>query len=207
MRRTWQQLSLATVLVAALTPAPVPAGSEGASGTKSDTPPDAAQQMADLKKSVDKLSERVRTIEQNIDKDLKELRGTIADLGDKPLTANLAIARLQQDLRDQRTQLAQMREELERLRPSSSSVSGYAGAGGTAAPTGSLRLVNTWRAPVTVLINRTPYEVQPDQVRIVNGVPAGEFSYEVLGIQPRRARTLAPGEVFSVTIYPGLIGA
>jgi hypothetical protein len=193
---------MAAVAAAALTPAPLLAGG-GEPASKKPEPT-----LEELKKAVDKLTERIQTLEtkvsamdKHVGEALTELTGKVNGFSDKPVATDLNIARLQKELMDLRTELAQARDEMGRLRPRSS-VSNYPANGAAAPPIGRVRLVNTWFEPVKVVLNQTAYDVPANQTKIVTDVPAGAFSYEVLGIQPRRDVTLASGEEFTVLVYP-----
>lgn len=76
-----------------------------------------------------------------------------------------------------------------------------------APPSGTLRLSNTSAFYASVNVNGSSYRVAPGQLFPINNMPAGDFRYEVFAdgfglIQAPTSRTLAPGEIFTVFIYP-----
>ncbi|MFM8933248.1 MAG: hypothetical protein ACKOS8_15380, partial [Gemmataceae bacterium] len=72
---------------------------------------------------------------------------------------------------------------------------------------GTLKLVNSFDKKAQVLLNNTPYLVEPGQSVTIPGMPTGEFHYEVtvdaVGlIQPKLTRQLGTAETFTIFIYP-----
>jgi len=72
---------------------------------------------------------------------------------------------------------------------------------------GTLKLVNSFDKKAQVLVNNTPYSVEPGQTVTIPGMPTGEFHYEVtvdaVGlIQPKLTRQLGTAETFTIFIYP-----
>lgn len=203
MRRTWQWFPVSALLVAALAAAPVRAGG----GKSSDDPKTVAQKLEEIKTaleplggmrtSVANLDGRLQALEQAVQRELKDVRGWATD-------TTARITQAQTDINELRRQLAQVRQDLDNLARGSSPtrISAYAGPAGSAPATARVRLVNTYGLPVQAVVNGMLYDVAPGQQRYVDPLPAGPFSYEVLGIQPRRDLTLAPGETFTVTVYP-----
>jgi hypothetical protein len=95
-----------------------------------------------------------------------------------------------------------MAEDLERMRSTTSASARTSFYAGPAAPTGAIRLRNTYLSPVTFLINDRLYEVPSGGELTLNNQPAGEFTYEVIGIQPRLRRTLVANRTFSIDVFP-----
>lgn len=67
--------------------------------------------------------------------------------------------------------------------------------------TGSIQLLNAWMTPMSVVVDGVSYQLQPGESRMIPRA-AGNFSYEVLGLQPRLTRTVAAGETFTIRIGP-----
>jgi hypothetical protein len=75
---------------------------------------------------------------------------------------------------------------------------------------GTIRLENRLSVPATIIVNETPYRLEPYQVREIVSVPAGTFTFSVLvdgdGViqpimQPRTTRTLLPNAVYKIFTY------
>ncbi len=137
--------------------------------------PATSQQVDDLRLAVKALTDRIAALETP----LKEIN----------------------DLRDQ---VARLRQELDAMRgPAPGSRSSYYAGPGTNAPAmAHVRIDNTYFMPVDVAINGVVYQMMPGQRRYAAPLPAGTFTYEVLGIQAPVQRVLAAGETFVVSVYP-----
>src|SRR5262249_36525610 len=150
------------------------------------------------KASVDKLTERVSSLEEKIEQEIRSLRATgrITDLN---------VATAQKDINDLKDLIAKLRQDMDGLRnrPTETRISGYAGTGSMMAATGRVRMVNTYYTPITVILNGTTYyDLMPGQERYSSPLPAGAFTDEVLGIPAPQQRALTAGETFTLTIYP-----
>jgi hypothetical protein len=189
MVNTWKKLGMHIILATAV--APAQAGQLDGPGSTAQEPDKAAaiaRQLEDLTKALNKLVEQLR---------------------DSETTNNVRAARSQKDLEELRGQIALLRKDLDELRNRSTasqpSTAFY--APGTA-PTGRLRLINTYTVPVSFIVNdQVSYPVAPGETRFTNPLPAGTFTYEVLGvgfgsIQSRVSRALAANETFTIHVHP-----
>lgn len=190
MTRTWKLLGVNAVLAGALAATPAIAQTPETPAK----PPDAAtlaKQLDDLKKGVDALRDQVLGLAKDFDKDRTERQSM-------EVRFQQALA----DLAELKKQMSQVRTDMDGMR-SRSTTSGY-----TPAPpaglssAGRLRLINSYLEPVTVVVNSKAYPLQPGETRFTDQMAAGSFNYEVVGVQPLQTRTLAPGETFTVTVYP-----
>lgn len=66
---------------------------------------------------------------------------------------------------------------------------------------GRIELVNGWTGPVTIVVDGVAHDLQPRQVRTVARA-AGDFRYEVRGIQSPATRKLGAGETFTIRVGP-----
>ena len=88
-------------------------------------------------------------------------------------------------------------------RPAESRTSNYGPPGDAAASgTGSIVLLNTYPADVTIVVDGEGYTLAPGERRVLAGRPAGAFTYEVVGVQPPVQRTLASGGAFPIHVHP-----
>jgi len=101
--------------------------------------------------------------------------------------------------------MAGVEQAINNLRSQIQTVKAFASPAGTgatpAATTGHIRLANNWPTEMTIILNGVSHRLAPNQVETVT-VPAGSFSYEVLGVRPPATRTLNAKEEFTITIAP-----
>lgn len=65
---------------------------------------------------------------------------------------------------------------------------------------GTLKLVNEYATPVSLIVNGTSYPLDPQQTKEVE-IPAGSFSYELLGTtDAKRSSTIKEGETVTLRI-------
>lgn len=67
---------------------------------------------------------------------------------------------------------------------------------------GRVKFVNTYHMGYVVMVNQTSYFVRSGGTITVENITPGDFSYQVIGVTPKRLRTLLPDETFTVTIHP-----
>jgi hypothetical protein len=66
---------------------------------------------------------------------------------------------------------------------------------------GRIRLRNDFVNPVSVVVNGKSYRLDPGQSDTLNNIPAGPFSFEIIGIQGRKQETLAANETYTITVF------
>ena len=133
---------------------------------------------------------------EEITRSLNEMRVTMKQLTDR-LDANMAMT--QKDVNELKDQLARTLRDLDTMRGrATENRAFYSGP----ADTGRVRLLNTYFMPVDVVVNGMVYQLMPGQERYTGSLPAGTFTYEVVGVQAPRQRALAAGQTFTVDIYP-----
>jgi outer membrane murein-binding lipoprotein Lpp len=161
-------------------------------------------QLKELKATVEEL-EKVRSEIKNLDTQTElrcqRIQERIDRVNDRIGGLEARIKRLEGDLEAMRTQAT-----------TSNRPSGYSGLGnGSGTPaahpplppaSGTIRLRNTFPEQVSVVVDGVSYQLMPFDTRDLAGHPAGTFTYEVLGIQPRRTVALGPNETFTITVYP-----
>jgi hypothetical protein len=186
MMRDWKLIGLPAFLAAVLTAGPAPA-----------VEPD---------KEPDRTSALLRQLEDM----RKDLKAAIEDVRDQcrknesaALNSGLRNQTLQGDLNKLAERVTQMEKELAALRnqsPAQSRVSAF-GPGGTGM--GRVLLRNSYPEQMAVILNGQSHRLAPGESRVVE-VPAGTFTYEVLGVQELRTRPVPanPAEAFLVHIYP-----
>lgn len=157
-----------------------------ASGQAPESKPD--DQMKQLTVLVIKL-------QQSIDDLKKQLESTPTEVS-VDIQIRKALASTQAELFALRKQVEQLQRDVDALR------------GPRVAKTidpvasGRIRLVNTYFTPMTIIVNDRSVRLAPGATETID-IPAGEFSFEVLGVQPRLyGRTVAANETYTITVYP-----
>ncbi|HZU34408.1 MAG TPA: hypothetical protein VFA18_00790 [Gemmataceae bacterium] len=188
MIRDWKTLGLAAVLAASLLiPAPVAADQNSDSGAR---PPDTATQLRQIQDSL-------AAMQHKLDVDLNVIRQNQLTTDMKADDAMRRMLAMEQQLADMRREMAALRQ-----RPGTVTSTSAYGPNGTAPVTGRVMLINDYPTEQAVMVNGVSYHLAPGQNRTVT-IPAGTFTYEVLGIQqaPRQRSVVANG-TFTVTLFP-----
>jgi hypothetical protein len=185
MMRTWKMLGYPAILTAALTAAHQIAAAQDS--TKNGQGSDAKSDV-----TLKDVNESLKAIQ----KKLEENR----------LNANI----LGEDVRILKEKVAQLQRDVDALRSTRSNYQPVAPIAPAAPSTGRIRLVNTWPERITVFLNDKSYTVEPNR-ELGLDVPAGPFTYEILGVQPDNSilpitqklpRTLAANETFMIHVHP-----
>jgi hypothetical protein len=187
MMKTWRLIGLHAVLVAALAASPAFAGPD------SDTPK--SKELLEIEKRLDRIVSALERLE-GLKKDIQDLR---EDIRFQKEVKNPSV---DQEIRDLQQQVLRLTDEVARLRTPAGARTSYYGGPGPGIATSTIRVRNAHVVPVTVAINDRPYEVPPGSELVLNNQPAGEFTYEVVGIQPPVRRTLVASKPFSIEVFP-----
>jgi hypothetical protein len=194
MTRTWRLLGLNTLLATMLTTA-APTVAVAAPPTDADKLDAIQKQVDDLKASLADIKKSLALLE-TINKRIDDLRAE-SNLGAQT-------ARSQAD--DLKQQVAQLKTEIDTLRDrlgSATRVSGFAPSDtAPAAGTGRVEMINTYPGDITVTVNDRAYRLRPGEQTLSEPIPAGSFTYEVLGITPRNSRLVAANRVFTIHVHP-----
>jgi hypothetical protein len=194
MMRTWKLLGLNTVLATMLTVSPQAAGATA--------PPAEADKLDAIQKQVDEL----KTSLADIKKSLGLLETINKRIDDLRAEANLGAQSARSQTDELKQQIAQLKTEMDGLRDriaSSTRVSAFAPSDTPpVAATGRVEIVNTYPADVTVAVNDRTYHIRPGEQRVSDPIPAGSFTYEVLGVTGRNARLLAANKIFTIYVHP-----
>jgi hypothetical protein len=185
MMRTWQMLGLKTLLAALF--AAAPALSSETSGPPSDT-----EKFTEIQKQLNGLQKSLTEIKKGLE-DVK---------AEKTLSAE----NVQRQITDLYSKISQLRSDLELLRnrPAESNRIGAYPPSDTSVNTATARIdmINTYSQPVSIVINRRSYPLAPGEHRLSDPIPAGAFTYEVLGVTPVTTRTVAADKVFTLWVHP-----
>ena len=193
MMRSWRKIGLSTALASVLV-------------LQAAAPKAAAQQVPvdkveELQKEVDSLKKSIQLLGKMNDK-IERLHREVQDA-----QTNTELVR--QDslevVRELKTEIAQMRADIEKLNKSLSTtrLSAFPPFAAAQAPTtGRIEMSNTYLMEVQIAVNGRLYRIPPDKVVLSEPVPAGPFTYEVLGIQTPVTRVLEAGKMHYVNVHP-----
>ncbi|HEV3085040.1 MAG TPA: hypothetical protein VGY66_35095 [Gemmataceae bacterium] len=218
MTRTWKLIGLNTLLAAMLAAAPVLADDASKS---TDKPDELQKQLRELKTSLAEVKTSVaemKAIKDSVEKMnevLESMKTLPGDVKNFRSDYNTEIQAAKREISDLREEVRRLKSDVESLRKTPTNAareSGFApgmtGPGVNPVPTGRVQLSNTWSAPVSVIVNGRSYPVLPGEVKFTEPIPAGTFSYEVVGITlPNNVRTLVAGETYRISVFPRQTGA
>ena len=194
MMRTWKMIGLQTLLAGILTTGPALAETSG--------PPTDSEKLADIQKQLDGMKRSLEELRKSLDS-LSSLGTKMDDLSRNAASGNTTA---QKQIGELKQEIAKLREDVDTLRNRTSAetrISGFSPTdAGVPAATGHVELVNTFSGDVTIVVNRRTYHLAPFERRMSEPIPAGNFTYEVLGITPQRNRILAADQVMQVWVHP-----
>jgi hypothetical protein len=208
MTRSWKMLGLQTVLAVALTSVPVPA--------KADT---------ESKKGKTDIESRLKNLEDG----LKELQEGADSFADGLRRSELKLTNVEGKLKTLEKQVSRLIDALEALRKSLAPKGVTAAYPPDAledidrrlrrleravftprdrearkpAPVGRILLTNNFDDEITIAINRRLITLPPGTSRLLDGHPAGRFTYQVMwngGTAGLKRRRLAANETFRITV-------
>jgi septal ring factor EnvC (AmiA/AmiB activator) len=131
--------------------------------------------------------------------DLTDLRGQVKQLHDDLERARAQAGKLEQELTNQAARCDALTRDVAAMRRQAAD--GTRQSARMTDATGTIRLFNTFGAPVSVVINGRSYRVEPGETYTLASQPLGPFTYEVLAIQPPRTVTLTPDRPYDIEVY------
>ena len=186
MMRTWKMLGLNTLMAALFATTP-------GLGSSTSGPPSEAEKLEEIQKQLNELKNS-----------LVDVKKTLAD---SRTDSSLAAQRVQSQISELGNQFLQLRADVDSLRnraPTSSRIASSPPTDtGLGIGTARIEMANTYSQPVSLVINnRRSYVLQPGERRLSDPVPAGSFTYEILGVTPIVTRTVAADKIFTVWVHP-----
>jgi hypothetical protein len=193
MLRTWKMLGLKTLLATLF--AAAPALASGTSG-----PPTEAEKLDEIQKQLNGLRNSFAEVKKTLDAlgAQEEQRKAESNLGAQKVLSRIA---------ELEKQIGQLRADVENLRnapPASSRSAAYAPPPEPVPNPGMARLemINSYGQPVSIVLNnQRSYLLQPGERRLSDPIPAGTFTYEVLGVTPLVTRTVGVDKLFTVWVH------
>jgi len=176
---------------------------------------DQLKSMDGVRRDVDALRTTVQDLRRELELsaqmhnrasgDLTELRTQARQLRDDLDRAKTQASKMEQQLADQTARCDGLNRELAALRRQAAD--GSRQAARLTDGTGTIRLHNTFGRTVSIVLNgREPaYRLEPGETAVVNQVPVGSVTYEVLapGFETpyRRTRTLTADNPLEIEVY------
>lgn len=139
----------------------------------------------------DKIAEQLAAQQNKLEKITTQLETLTKDIG--------ALRSLSQDIEKLKGDLGDLRKELDQLKNQRVTAKKVA-----LADAGRVRLINNQPGAVEVLVNGKSYVVEPMSNREITAseIPAGNFSYEVLGLSAgMQTRVRQANYDFNITIH------
>lgn len=198
MRRNWKWCQAALVLATMLAVQATAVG-QVEKGPETDKTPADAQKTLQL---LIKLQESIDQLKKQGD----DLQRQVSNLPDEQRIDYQIRKTLAKELKDSKDEMTALRQQLDLLQRDVASLKSGAAprvAFSSPATLGRIRLVNTFPSQMTVIVNERSYRLAPGADQVLENIPAGQFTYQVLGVQPDLlVRSLAPNETFTITVYP-----
>jgi hypothetical protein len=231
MTRNRKFLSLSALAALALASAPAPVLAQ-AGGTDSDKLEAIQKRLDAMNTSIKTAFDAIAKDMKGVKEDLNALKQNDADTGTKLTDAQMKIGTLEKSVNQLRTDiealqqrlpngsvrrypaddkgaLDEIRARLDRIEDMLRRVVSTSLRPNLTPPsagTGRLVLVNAYPDTVLFIINRQTYRLAPGQTAVVNEMPAGVFTFEVIsqvaGSLGPRTRVLTAGETFTLTARP-----
>jgi hypothetical protein len=193
MQRTWKQIVCYTSLSAALA-----LGPNLAMAGSGDPPASAAeaQRFEDLDKQIKELKTALAAATRSLDRMDKDLKDFRTD-------SQLGMASTETKIQNLSSDVANLKLEVENLRSRIANNARVSGFGPVETPvgTGRVELVNVYPQEVSVAVNNRVFRLAPNEIRLTDPIPAGTFTYEVLGVTDKRSRLLAADKVYPIYIH------
>jgi hypothetical protein len=148
---------------------------------------------------------------QDLTRQVKELRDTVADLRkqlDLVPSVQSVDSQIRREMAAPAAELADLRRQVDQLQRDIAGLKGLQPrVANYPSGNGRIQLVNSFPAPMTVIVNDKSYRLaasgQSGDRRLLENLPAGPFTYQVLGVQMDLvSRILTPTETFTITVYP-----
>jgi hypothetical protein len=150
---------------------------------------------------LDQILNQMKADREELKEEIRKLR---TETGLNVAAAQERINRLTEDLKRLGEDVKGLQRDLEKMRSDGSSPSirqaGSINLPTQPASTGRVRMRNVFHSPVRIRLNGRDYNLDPGETNEVC-VPLGEFTYEVVDIQPPRTEVLTPDKAFNIVVY------
>jgi hypothetical protein len=179
-----------------------------------------------LMEQLKKMDRKIENME-GLRRDLDTLKGTVDALSTTLMLSQQNARAKAQELAETQALLKQVREELDRARAQAGKMQdqiaahsatcdgltakisqlqkqladGSRQAARITEGTGTIRLFNTSLIPADVVVNSRAYRLEPGETVTLANQPVGPFTYEVLGMAPRKDVSLSADRPFDIEVF------
>jgi hypothetical protein len=208
MIKDWKTISSYALLAGAIM--------QGSAAAAFQDPPNDTEKLDNIQKELKSLNKKIETANAEMSKTLTDFQAVRSGIRDdlKQMSEKLTDVTLMQQKTQERVDflggdVAKLRTEVESLRNrvqistdrSSTALYGPSETASNPASMGQIEMINNYANPVTVVVNRRGYTLNPNETRKSDPIPAGTFTYEVLGITDQTVRSVGPNQIFTVRVY------
>jgi hypothetical protein len=194
MTRIWKLIGLNTLAAALLTAGPSLADTDGqpstAKGLDTKVLEEIQKQLVELRKD----SNTSGTALKGIELELRNLRAESV----------IRDQERQTQITDLKNDVARLQIELNILRDGSKTETRQPlyPAPQPEPAMGRVEMVNTYSTEVGIRVNRRTYRLAPNETRLSEPIPAGQFSFEVFNVAPEKTRQVAANKVYTIWVHP-----
>jgi molybdopterin-biosynthesis enzyme MoeA-like protein len=149
-------------------------------------------QLEQLGKKLDNIESGLKQSFPAVAADIGAVKKDVADLTAASKDVQLKLQDAQNRIAQLEKQMAQMRSDMDATQkrialypPNGQGRTSYYNSG----TVGSLLVENRYAEPILFILNGTPYRVEPNQSRQIEGIPVGTITYEVVSSWGRQARS------------------
>jgi hypothetical protein len=194
MKRTWIVIGMSAVLCALLAASPGLGQAAASSDVKKS---EEAKQLEEIQKQLSELKKEVSQAATVLGSVGQELRSQRTD-------AALRAQSTQSQVNELKDEVSRLRNEVSYLRQLATATTREAGSPPEVplTPTGRVEMINTYPEEVAIVVNRRTYRISPKETRLSEPIPAGTFTYEVLGYRSQQTRDLRANAIYTIWVRP-----
>jgi hypothetical protein len=142
----------------------------------------------------------MKRISESLESIVAELKGMRTDLNTGAAGNQIQLRGLNEKIASLEKAMTAMRDQIKFYQPAPAPSPGTTTTDKLPL-VGRIRLRNDFVNPVSVVVNGKSYRLDPGQSDTLNNIPAGPFSFEIIGIQGRKQEMLAANETYTITVY------
>jgi len=142
----------------------------------------------------------LRDMKVDVNKGFDSIKNQVTDIALAQQTTRQSLDVLREDVGKLRSEMDSLRNRVQ-INADRASLYNPNEAAASTLGTGRVEMINDYNSPVAIVVNRRTYYLAPSEKRNSEPVPAGTFTYEVLGIQSPAVRTLGPNQIMTVRVY------
>jgi hypothetical protein len=207
MIKDWKTISSYALLAGAIM--------QGSAAAAFQDPPNDSEKLDNIQKELKSLNRKIenagaemtkavtdfQAVRGGLREDLKQMSDKITDVTLMQQKTQERVDLLGGDVAKLRTEVESLRNRVQISTDRASLYNPNEATTSTTASLGQVEMINNYANPVTVVVNRRAYTLNPNETRKSDPIPAGTFSYEVLGITDPAVRTVGPNQIFTVRVY------